>query len=551
MTLDLSELDNRLFEGFADTSRRRYVYVCNMKTNISRWSKNAIEEFDLPGEYMQDAGTIWADFVHPEDREQYEKEIDAIFTGEKIHFDLDYRARNREDEYVLCTGRGHVVRGEGEAADLFVGSIENHGIMDKVDAITSLYNIYEFWNIMRSLKESEQKITVLLIGLNNFSEINDMYGYDFGNKVLRKFANIVTAELKERGIAFRMDGVQFACCLKDFKHEEVQELYKMLKYEARHNIYVDGMRVAVSLSGGAVVYDKSYDVQALLTSVRYAYIQSKHRNHGELKFFDYSFLQDNKKNLEFMNVIRKSIINKFEGFFLCYQPIVDASSEELIGAEALLRWRKDEFGEVPPGMFIPWLENDPSFWDLGRWILWQAMSEAKPILEKYPDFILNINVAYPQLSHSRFCEVVQEVLIDTGFPAKNLCLELTERCRQLDREFLQIVTECLREMGIRIAIDDFGTGFSSLELLGDLHVDTLKIDRGFIRDIQTNLTHQAIVRAVTECAQDLSVHVCMEGLEDREMIDFVKQYGVYSYQGYYFAKPMPMEQFIGKYSIGD
>ena len=244
-------------------------------------------------------------------------------------------------------------------------------------------------------------------------------------------------------------------------------------------------------------------------------------------------------------------MNRSEGFYLCYQPIVNASEEKLIGAEALLRWNKEPYGEVPPGIFIQWLENDPCFWDLGNWIIKKALTESLKIVQNHPEFVLNVNLAYPQLSHVGFEEKVKLILEETGFPPENLCFELTERCRQLDTEFLQNIVGNLKDLGIKIAIDDFGTGFSSLNLLSELPVDTLKIDRGFVFDIQTNYANQAIVKAVTGCASDLDVHVCLEGLEDRQMIDFVKRYAVYSYQGYHFSKPITMKAFVEKYFDND
>ncbi|MBQ2802827.1 MAG: GGDEF and EAL domain-containing protein, partial [Lachnospiraceae bacterium] len=541
------ELDNRLFEGFADTSNRRYVFLCNMQTNVSRWSKDAIEYFGLPGEYMENAGEIWAEHIHPEDRERYLADIREVFAGKKDRHDMDYRACNKEGEYVVCTCRGHVIKGMDGEPNLFVGSIENHGIMDNVDATTNLYNIYEFDRFMKQIRESNRKVTVLLVGINHFSDINDIYGYEFGNKVLREFGHMIRDVIKERGTVFRMDGVRFACCLEDCSKEELIDIYKQLQYQARHKIYIRDARIAVNISGGAVPYNENCDEHTVQTSANYAFEQSKHKYHGELVLFEHSLLQDNKKNLEFMNTIRNSIVNQFEGFYLCYQPIMNAKEEKLIGAEALLRWKKEPFGEVPPGIFIPWLENDPCFWDLGNWILKRAMTEGKKLLDKYPDFVLNVNIAYPQLSRPRFLEVVEEILQEVAFPAQNLCLELTERCRQLEREYLQKMVASLKEMGIKIAIDDFGTGFSSLNLLGDLPIDTLKIDRGFVWDIQTNHSNQAIVKAVTTCAEELDVHVCLEGLEDRKMIDFVKQYAVYSYQGYHFSKPITMDKFEEKY----
>lgn len=549
MSFDKSELDSRIFDGFADSSRRRYVYINNMRTGISRWSKSAVEDFDLPGEYMDNAGDIWAEHIHPEDRERYLRDIDEVFSGKKEVHCLDYRARNRDGEYVLCTCRGRVLKGDGLKPDLFIGSIENHGIMDNVDAVTSLYNIYEFWNDIKLMRQSNAKAMILFVKINSFSEINEAYGYAFGNKVLWSFANMLRECVRTGDGVYRMDGACFACCLKNATEEMVRDIYTRIQYGARHKVVVEtNTRVGLTVSGGVVPYNKEFDEYAIQTSASYALEKSKAEHHGELVFFNYNLLDDNKKNLEVMTTIRSSIANGCKGFYLCFQPIVDAKQEQLIGAEALLRWHNEELGEVSPAIFIPWLENDPSFWDLGNWILKQAMIESKPLLEKYPEFMLNVNLAYPQLSHSGFVERVEQIIEETGYPAGNVCLELTERCRQLEKNFLQSVVGRLKENGIKIAIDDFGTGFSSLNLLSELPVDTLKIDRGFVWDIQTNTSNQAIVKAVTGCADDLNVHVCMEGLEDREMIDFVKRYDVYSYQGFHFSRPIIMDEFMEKYT---
>lgn len=545
--LDTSELNNPMFDGFADTSRRRYIYVCNMATGVSRWSKSIVEDFGLPGEYMEDAGEVWAAHIHPDDRDAYVKDIQAIFAGEKDTHVMDYRSCNKDGEYVICTCQGRVIRGAEGHTDLFIGAIENHGIRDNVDAITHLYNVDGFWDSYRTLRKENKHLTALLVGINRFSDINYTYGYDFGNKVLHRFGQEITDVLKDAGGLYRSDGARFVCLLCDCDRERIQELYKKMQYHAKHNIYVDDMRVSLDISGGAVSCEENYDKDTIQTSARYAFKQSKHKYHSELVFLEHELPDKNKENLEFMQVIRDSIINNFDGFYLCYQPIMDAKLEKLIGAEALLRWKKEPYGEIPPGVFIPWLENDPSFMELGNWILRQALTEGKPLIEKNPDFVLNVNIAYTQMSHTDFTEVVKKILEETGFPPQNLCLELTERCRQLERSYLQGVVVYLKNLGVKIAVDDFGTGFSSLNLLSEIPVDTLKIDRGFVWDIETNRANQAIVKAVTGCAEDLEVHVCLEGLENREMIDFVKQYAVYSYQGYYFSKPIPMESFMEKY----
>ena len=211
--LDKAELESRIFEGFAETSRRRYIYVCNMETGVSRWSQNAVKEFGLPGEYFENGGEIWGDCIHPADREKYKKDIEEVFSGKKKWHDLDYRVKTVEGDYVTCTCRGVVLNGKDGEPDLFVGTISNHGIVDNVDAVTNLYNIYEFWKNIQEVKDAGEHCRVLMIGINNFSDINAIYGYSYGDKVLRGLSNILLEMVRDFGKVYRMDGVRFACVL--------------------------------------------------------------------------------------------------------------------------------------------------------------------------------------------------------------------------------------------------------------------------------------------------------------------------------------------------
>lgn len=546
--LDRTELESRIFEGFAETSKRRYIYVCNMETGVSRWSRNAVEHFGLPGEYFENAGEIWGNCIHPADREMYFQDIEAVFSGKKERHELDYRAKNIEGDYVTCTCRGLILKGKDGEADLFVGTIVNHGIVENIDATTNLYNIYEFWNNIHAVSESGEYCRVLMIGINNFSDINAIYGYSYGDKVLRGLSDILLELVRGFGKVYRMDGVRFACVLPECSNRELEDFYGRVQYAARHSLFVDDVRISISVSGGVVDFHGEYDEYLVQTNAKHALGQSKQEKNGELCYFDNKLLANNRRNLEVLNALRKSIANQCEGYYLCFQPIISANAgEELVGAEALLRWNLEPFGEVPPGMFIPWLENDPSFYELGNWIIREAIVKGKKLLKDYPDFVLNVNIAYTQLSHIGFVDSVKAILEETGYPAGNLCLELTERCRQLEKEYLRKEIDELKAVGIKIAMDDFGTGFSSLNLLSELPVNTIKIDRGFIVDIQTNETNQAIVEAITNCARKLNVHVCCEGLETKEMIEFIRQYPIYSIQGYYYSKPIRIEPFMAKF----
>ena len=342
---------------------------------------------------------------------------------------------------------------------------------------------------------------------------------------------------------FRGEGVSFLYCSKGYNIDEIKALYADLQHHFKYDIYVDNIGISVNIAGGAVLFNEDFDIDTAQTGGRYALSNSKYEQFGNLVIFNNKMLTDTEKYTELMSVMRKSITNGCEGYYLCYQPIMDAGSEKVIGAEALIRWHNDKFGEVPPGQFINWLENDPYFLELGEWILKTAMNDAKEFIKKIPEFVVNVNITYSQLSSKKFRQQVNSALNETGFPPEHLCLELTERCKLLNMDELKVELDYFSKMGIKIAIDDFGTGYASLNLLSELNVNVLKFDYGFTKELQTNEINQHILKAIAECAQKLDVHVCLEGMESRELVDFSKQYDIYCYQGFYFSKPIKKSEF--------
>lgn len=545
MEIDKTGLDGRIFSALAGTSKHLYLYLCNLETNVSRWSPGAIEYFGLPGEYMEDAGNIWAEHIHPEDRELYRKDLEAVISGKKYAHELEYRARNRDGSYVVCTCRGVVMKGENGEPDLFAGTIRNHGIIDNVDPATSLYNIYEFMDAMRRVCANKEKTLVMMVGINQFGNINNVYGYVFGNKVLRAFGHMLKDLIRGKGMVYRMDGSRFALCLRETGREDAIRLYEEIRKTAHNQLLVENTPISLSVAGGVVeVSNYGGGEYPIRSGVTCAFEQSKQDKHGDLVFFDDEFLEDNRRTLEVITVIRQSITNSFSGFYMCYQPLVEAKTGKITGMEALLRWKNEKYGEVSPGVFIPWLEKDPCFYELGRWIMTQALKDALPIVKKHPDFIVNVNVSYAQIEREGFRDSIMEILQKSGFPTGNLCLELTERCRAANKERLKSQMGFFGANQIKVAMDDFGTGAASLNLLRELPMYGLKIDRTFISSIQTNRSDQVIVETVISCARQLGIRICLEGVENKEIKDYVMRYDAEFHQGYYYSRPVRMERFM-------
>ena len=536
---------DELFEAFSVVAEGAYVYLCDMSEDISRWSKSAVNYFGLPGEYMENAGGIWEEHIHTDDRDDYHHSIDMIFSGKDSGHDMQYRAKTRDGNYVVCTCRGVVLRdAEGNPA-YFGGAIKNHGIKSYVDTVTGLRSLYGFFEDLRAMFWKKDRGIILQLGISGFSNLNDVYGYSFGNRILQQLGRLVQKKFANVGAVYRMDGTKMVVISRTLSLDEVAERYSELQDEVSHDFYVDDELISLSLNAGLVVAD-NFDIsdKTVYSCLKFAYSESKNRKLGDLVIFHDMLSHDNREVLEKINIIRNNVSENCNGFYLCYQPIMYASSEKLKGMEALVRWKNDTYGSVPPNQFIPVLEQDTLFPKLGKWILRQAMTDGLKFLEKYPDMIMNVNLSYAQMEKDGFIKEVLDLLDETGFPAENLCLEITERCRLLDMELLKDMVKIFRDHGIRIALDDFGTGYASLGILRELPVDTVKIDREYVKDVEKSKADQSTVRFISDLADAFSAEVCVEGVETEEMKDFLKQYKVSSLQGYYYSKPVPSEEFL-------
>ena len=534
-----------LFKSYDVVAEGTYVYLCDMKFDFSKWSKTAVDRYGLPSEYMYGAGEIWEEFIHPDDRDAYHKGIDAIFAGNSAGHDMQYRARKTDGEYDVCTCRGVVIRDEFGEPDYFVGTIRSHGLQGHIDTLTGLRNQYGFFEELEGYIKRQAGIIVSIVGISRFSEINEVYGYHFGNRVLQLFARKIFDSVGNTGSCFRIDGTKFAIISNSFSLDEVQEKYNGFRNFFREDFSVDTKRIMLETNCGTLKLDSfDFDSQTAYACLNYAYAESKTRNQGDLVLFHNDYGEDNRHRLEKIHAIRASIMHGYKGFFLLYQPVVDAQTEQLIGAEALLRWKNDKYGVVPPDQFIPLLEADPLFPELGEWIIKEAVYAAKKILKKNPNFVININLSYTQLEKPDFVDMVFRILEEMAYPPEHICFEVTERCRLLDIDLLKNVIANLKSRGILVALDDFGTGFSSIGIVKELPFDIIKIDRGFVMKIEEDEVERELIKYFAGFASLFGAKVCVEGIETAGMRDILQKYHVESFQGYYYAKPLKLEEIL-------
>ena len=545
VTEDRRKKLDSLFKSFEVVAEGNYVYLCDMKYDYSRWSKNAVDTFGLPAEYMYGAGDIWENRIHPEDRGAYRKGIDEIFAGNAAGHDMQYRARRVTGEYDVCTCRGVVIRDNEGVPDYFAGTIRNHGMQGHMDMLTGLRNQYGFFEDLDGFIKRNTSVNVVLFGISRFSEINEMYGYHFGNRVLQRFARKAYEAVGNTGHCYRIDGSMFAIISNTLTVGEIKEKYEVYRSFFREDFQVEGKRILLEVNSGVIRLDHfDIDSQTVYACLNFAYEESKVRRHGGMVEFHNDLNEDNRQRLEKLHAIRGSIMHGYQGFYLLYQPVVDASSEKLISAEALLRWRNDTYGMVPPDQFIPLLESDPLFPDLGEWIIRESVIAARQILKRHPEFVINVNLSYTQIEKPDFVDTVLRLLDELRYPPEHLCFEVTERCRLLDINLLKNVITNLKSRGVLVALDDFGTGFSSVGIVKEIPFDIIKIDRTFVEKIEENPVDRKLISNFADLACIFGAKVCIEGIETEGMKNILRSFHVESFQGYYYAKPLLLDQFF-------
>ena len=269
---------NRIFETFAVTSRSRYVYVFDMDKNISRWSPNAVDYFGLTGEYVYNASSVWGNRIHPDDKEKYNEYLNIVFSGKKANPNFEYRAKNKNGEYVVCSSRGVVIKDYSGKPVFYACSIINKGIVDNNDPITLLPNQFEMFNYMRQLKAQKRDYSVLMINFMDFGDINRRYGYAIGNNILRATAKKLMQEAVNSGKVYRGDGTVLVFISDNMTIDDMKKFYGRMRAFTRESLAISGKKVGAEIGGGLIIAtDFTVDEHSIYTSAKYALDYSKNQ----------------------------------------------------------------------------------------------------------------------------------------------------------------------------------------------------------------------------------------------------------------------------------
>ena len=547
--LNLMGLTDRVFDAMCLTSERYYPYLMNMETNVTRLAPALCEFFGLESEFMADFTEVWRELVHPDDLNEFMEDITATLTRRKQYHYCKYRVRGKNGEYVEVTCRGGIYNGRDGEPDIFSGYMVNHGTPETIDAATGLKNYYLMHDRLNEILKNETEATVVRLEIKNINRIRMLYGSDVSGQVLRLLGDLFRKTVGTDGEAYSNNGDNFLLILDTGDEEKVRSIYREIQECCSAGIDTGEYCIPVGLAAGAVKLPANglKDRDAVRSASLYAAEESYYSRYDALRFFGQDTEDDNKEEMNLLRTIHRDCVGDRKNFYLRYQPIIDLQSGQVTGAEALLRWHDEKLGEISPSRFISFLENDPGYSVLGEDILRMAVTEAGRIRQKLPDFNINVNITALQLYAEEFIPSVLKILEETGFPAEHLILELTERCKEMDFNFLRGRVEELRRNGIRVALDDMGTGFSTIDLLLHLPVDEIKLDHAFTQELREVSTNMLYAKVLCQAAQEKDMIICFEGVETEEMLEFLKGFGKLAVQGYYFDRPMMPEDFEKKY----
>lgn len=427
---------------------------------------------------------------------------------------------------------------------------ENYSQIEKLaytDTLTGLANRVSFMTQANDIFHQSGNFdnrAILFIDLDNFKNVNDTLGHDYGDLLLQQIADKLSSYMSEDDILARTGGDEFLVLRNQWNStDELDRFAAELITIVNHPFDLDGEIVHVSMSIGVAIFPQNgLTVNELIKNADIAMYSAKTAGKSGYRFFNSSMEDDINHKNDIEEILHNAIQNR--EVYLVYQPQCDITTGQITGCEALMRIRNGYMGQIPPTEFIPIAEETGIIHELGAWALEHACDFNKQLLDAgYGPVTMSVNVSIVQFKDPEFISRVRKILEKTKLPPEYLEIEVTESILMQSLEHNITILQELRDMGIRIALDDFGTGYSSFNYLTQMPINTLKMDKSFIDNISTNSKDCYIAETIISLAHKLDISVVAEGVETSDQLQILKKNSCDILQGYLFSKPVPDEHY--------
>jgi len=460
----------------------------------------------------------------------------------------------QEIKSLLRDSHGNVIGVVGVAYDITKQKeleklIEHQAYYDTLTELPNRAFLHEYFEKNLAVAQREKKkLAVLFMDLDHFKYINDTFGHDVGDEVLKILSSRFNSITRKSDMISRLGGDEFVIIYNNYTSMENLLLYANRLIDlATQECIVGEHSFLLSISIGISIYpEHGHEAVTLMKHADTAMYKAKEMGRNNIQFYDITMGKVVSEEMAMLNSIRSAIDNG--EFFLVYQPQIDAKTLSLIGAEALVRWNSKDFGLLYPDTFIPISESTGMILPLGEWILLEACKQQVQWKKEYGVSIkIAVNVSIRQFQHKRFIETVQKCIQESAIEPDKLELEITEGISMKDVNKSLTILQELKKLGVSLSIDDFGTGYSSLAYLKKFPIDRLKIDKSFVLDSLKTKDDRVLIQTIITIAKGLGIESVAEGVEDMEHVELLKKLSCDIFQGYYFDKPLKSDAFIEKY----
>ena len=536
--MEKSQIFQEMISRISKLSQDSYLMVTDMQHNLTFVPESTAEFLGIPSGWCEDGYKIVLEkSVHPYDCPEYTEEMKKRLRGINLENDL-YIRMGKNKKYVMTQIITDMILEQGKNR-YFIVLLRNQNVIPEIDPLTDLYGQVKFEKDIVDYIQQGRKVAVLEIEIDHMNDINILYGTNYSDRIQKVLAYRFIYMMDADKAVYRMGNSNYAFILRDASREEAAAFLEKIRARLEESVVLENNHFDLKIYASGIILDHyEGEISTVQSKLEYVLGKMRTRRDHKLMFFNDLVQINGDVDLDLMKVIHQSVLNQCDGFYVEYQPVVHAQTGEIVGAEALVRWKKEPYGIVPPGMFIDWLESNPCMYDLGNFVLKQALTDAVEFRKSNPDFFINVNMSAKQLERKTFCGVVMALLKETGFPAGQLCLELTERCRSMPVSVMEEKLLYLKQHGVRLAMDDYGTGSASSSVLLQTPMDEIKIDMSFIRGITDNQTKQALVRSMVDFANEADLKSCLEGVEDEKLQNYLRSFGATWFQGYYYSRPV-------------
>ena len=548
LSLSREEFDEiiRLYDPCMDD----YLYAYDLKLDEYQISPHARDRFRLPSDRFSDVARAHESFVDMHDMPALAKELQEIKDGKKKYHSMFYHWLDTNGEPVWINCRGKVIDDEEGNPHFLIGCINEIGERQKADNVSGLLGETSLSAYVRKYKDKFPDGFFMRVGIDDLGAINGNLGNKYGDFIIKKTADCLAENLNEKQQLFRIVGDEFM--IVDFCGGTLQDalqLYSNCRKSIDYFVEQNQYKAVFTLSAGILKCEAVYGgYDAVLKLTEFTLNEAKENGRNSYYVFSQEEYDRFKRRKKIERQLYDAVNHNFEGFEAYFQPIVDATTFQLAGAEALMRFsmpseeKEGGIERVSPVEFIPLLEQTGLIIPAGKWMLQQSIVVCQKWQKWIPHFRMNINLSYVQVMKSNALEEILNIIRFYGIEAGNVGIELTES-GYLDSRHFQKLWNGLKEHGVQVILDDFGTGYSNLHCLGDLEPNYIKIDRSFtLKSLQNEYEH-ALMKQIIDMTHSLDLAICIEGIETGDELQDLRALGADYIQGYLFGKPCSESEF--------